>query len=321
MMVSLLPCTKVYGGRLKDRQELLASSSGGAFTALSDIFLSAGGAVVCSSYNYESHQQEYKLITTAEERNAARGSKYMQSIPGDIFIKAKKWLEDNPDNDLLFVGTGCQAAGFKSYAEMCGLRDRVTVVDIICHGSPSPMLWREYAKSLETNGKIENLTFKDKRNGWNHPTAVVTIGGKEVSIKPYVKIFYSKKALRLSCHKCPYSTTERATDITIGDFWHIEEKMPDKFDEMGTSLFLIHTDRGEALFEKAKGSFDWFESNTADCWQENLEKPTPIDKDREKFWQDYYSHDIEYIAKKYGTVTFVKRIKRKIGKIIRKIRK
>ena len=130
----ILPETKVYGGRLKDRAELLASSSGGAFTALSDVALASGDAIVCSSYNFDTHQQEYKIITTLEDRNAARGSKYVQSIPGDVFRSAEEWLKRNPEKELFFFGMGCQAAGFQSYAEMKGLRDRVIVVDIIMFG-------------------------------------------------------------------------------------------------------------------------------------------------------------------------------------------
>ena len=312
----ILPETKVYGGRLKDRAELLASSSGGAFTALSDVALASGDAIVCSSYNFDTHQQEYKIITTLEDRNAARGSKYVQSIPGDVFRSAEEWLKRNPEKELFFFGMGCQAAGFQSYAEMKGLRDRVIVVDIICHGSPSPQIWREYAGSVEKHGKIESITFKDKRNGWKKPTAVAMVNGTEVPLHRYVKIFYNRKELRLSCHKCPYTTIERRTDITIGDFWHIEEQYPGQYDELGTSLFLIHTEKGIRLFEKAKAELDWFKSNTFECWQLNLEKPTAMAEGRMKFWQDYYERGIDYIVEKYGTDTMMTKIKRKVKNIL-----
>lgn len=319
-MTNLLPGTKVYGGRLKDRKKLYDSSSGGAFTAISDVFLTNDDAVVCASYNYLLHQQEYQIIYGVEERNAACGSKYMQSIPGDIFQKAETWLRENPEKRLLFVGMGCQAAGFKSYIDMKGLRERVTIVDIICHGSPSPRIWREYAEYLEQSyGKIEYVSFKDKRKGWKVPTAFVKINCKEFSIQPYVKIFYNRKALRLSCHKCPYTTTERTTDITIGDFWHIEDKIPEQYDKFGTSLFIIHTDKGLCIFESAKQSLTWFETNCRDCWQLNLEKPTPIAENRSEFWKDYNRGGIEYIIRKYGKETIKSRVKIRIIKYLRKI--
>lgn len=263
--------TIVYAGRVKDKDTLEKSSSGGAFTALSDCFLNNGDAVVATVYNYQTNTSEFHLIQNKLERDAARGSKYMQSKPGEVFREAYRWLMENPDKKLLFVGMGCQADGFRKYVEMKHIRERVYIVDIICHGSPSPKLWKEYAESLEKRkGKITYLTFKDKRNGWKAPTAFVKIKGKEVPIGDYVRIFYNRCALRPSCHECPYATTERKTDMTIGDFWHIEETIPDFYDEMGNSLFLIHTDRGEKLFDNIKENLDYRLSDMKQCWQKNL---------------------------------------------------
>lgn len=118
--------------------------------------------------------------------------------------------EKNPVKKILFVGMGCQADGFRKFAEIKGFRDRVWIVDIICHGSPSPKLWREYAESLTQKiGKITYLTFKDKRNGWKTPFAFVVVDGQEHPIKDYVKVFYNRCALRPSCYACPYTVTER----------------------------------------------------------------------------------------------------------------
>lgn len=313
----MLPETKVFGGRLKNRELLLRSSSGGAFTALSDVFIEKGYAIVCSVYNYAANRQEYALITTKEERDTARGSKYIQSIPGNIFRTAEKWLKMNPDKQLIFFGMGCQAAGFRAYVEAKKLQERVVIVDIICHGSPSPKLWGEYIHLMaQKYGPVEYVSFKDKRNGWKKPTAIAVSNGNEFSLVSYRRLFYNRKALRLSCHKCPYCTTECVTDITIGDFWHIDERCPEKYDEKGTSLFIIHTDEGMNLFEKAKCSLDWFESDTAECYQANLEKPTPIGAGREQFWQDYYNHGINYIIKKYGNESFVQKLKRKLKSIL-----
>ena len=226
-MVDLID-TIVYAGRLKDKSALMSSSSGGAFTALSDAFLKSRDAVVAAVYNYENHTVEFQMILDEKQRERAKGSKYMQSKPGDIYQEAYYWLMDNPKKELLFVGMGCQSDGFRKFSEIKGIRDRVYIVDIICHGSPSPKLWREYAESIQKkDGRITYLTFKDKRNGWKSPTAYVKVNGSERPLKDYVKVFYNRCALRPSCYECPYATTERKTDMTIGDFWHIEETIPD----------------------------------------------------------------------------------------------
>ena len=310
--------TKVYAGRLKDDESLLCSSSGGAFIAVSDYFLDNGDAVVCAVYNYESHVTEFQLIESKERRNKAIGSKYMQSKPGQIYKVAETWLNEHPEKDLLFVGMGCQADGFRRFVEIKGIRDRVYIVDIICHGSPSPKLWREYAELIQKKeGKITYLTFKDKRNGWKSPTAYVKVNGSERPIKDYVKVFYNRCALRPSCYECLYATTERKTDLTIGDFWHIEETIPDFYDPNGNSLFLIHTNRGEELFEKIRSDLDYRLSNTTQCWQANLEAPTQKSEQREKFWNDYKKKGIDFVMKKYGTVPVQTKIKNKILKIFR----
>lgn len=315
-MVDLID-TIVYAGRLKDKSALMSSSSGGAFTALSDFFLKNGNAVVAAIYNYENHTAEFQMILNKNQRERAKGSKYMQSKPGDIYREAYHWLMENPEKELLFVGMGCQSDGFRKFSEIKGIRDRVYIVDIICHGSPSPKLWREYAESIqEKDGEITYLTFKDKRNGWKFPTAYVKVNGAEKSIKDYVKVFYNRCALRPSCYECPYATTERKTDITIGDFWHIEETIPDFYNPNGNSLFLIHTNRGEELFEKIQGDLNCRLSNTTQCWQANLEAPTKKSEQREEFWNDYQRKGIDFVMKKYGTVSMKTKIQNKLLRII-----
>ena len=313
--------TIVYAGRLKDKSALMSSSSGGAFTALSDAFLKSGDAVVAAVYNYENHTVEFQMILDEKQRERAKGSKYMQSKPGDIYQEAYHWLMDNPKKELLFVGMGCQSDGFRKFSEIKGIRDRVYIVDIICHGSPSPKLWREYAESIQKkDGRITYLTFKDKRNGWKSPTAYVKVNGSERPLKDYVKVFYNRCALRPSCYECPYATTERKTDMTIGDFWHIEETIPDFYDPNGNSLFLIHTGRGEELFEKIRDNMDYRLSNTAQCWQANLEAPTQKSEQRDVFWNDYQKKGIDFVIKKYGTVPMKTKVKNKLFKILRGVR-
>lgn len=310
--------TIVYAARLKDQALLKKSSSGGAFRALSDVFLNAGNAVVCAVYDYDSHSTGFRMIFTKEERDQAIGSKYMQSIPGNIFRDALKWLKEHPEKELLFVGMGCQAAGFRRFMELSGMTERVTVCDIICHGSPSPKIWREYAEMTEKKkGRIEYLTFKDKRKGWYKPTSLVKIDGKEVSIQQYKLLFTSNCILRPACHRCPYTKIERTTDITIGDYWHIEKKLPKFYDPMGNSLILIHSEKGRALFEVAASVMETAESNQTDCWQKNLERPTPASSQRAEFWKDYEKKGIAFVTKKYGSRSLMQKLKHKIKKILK----
>ena len=304
---------KVYALRLKDKEQLNKSSSGGAFTAISDLFLESGSAVVSAIYNYETNQNEFRLYMEREDRDNARGSKYMQAYPLNSYREAENWIKQN-NKELLFVGTGCQADGFRKYAELKGFRDKTTIVGIICHGVPSPKIWKDYI-----GGKIEFVTFKDKRTGWKSPSAYIIRKGKEQNIYNYDALFYNHCILRPSCYECPYATTEREVDITIGDYWGIDKVMPDFYSLDGNSLVLIHTEKGQKLFEKIKDKTEWRESNTLDCLQPNLIKPTEKSPRRDEFWLDYNKNGIDFVLKKYvPQPTFAQKIKRKINKILGK---
>jgi coenzyme F420-reducing hydrogenase beta subunit len=312
--------TRVFAGRLKDRAILEKSSSGGAFTALSDDFIDRGMAVLCAGYNYETDRTEFRMVFTKEDRDACRGSMYMQSYALDSWKEAVKWLGEKADNELIFFGAGCQGAAFLEFCNRKGVASRVTVVDIICHGAPSPGLWREYADTLKKRGRLEYITFKDKRNGWNSPTCVARIDDKEVSIQKWRKTYSARVMLRPCCSSCPYTVIDRKTDITIGDFWHIEDKIPDFYDDKGTSLFLIHTEKGAKLFDRIRDRIEVRESNRTDCWQTNLEKPTAHALDRQDFWRDYRKKGIDFVMEKYGTSNLRRKIQRRIRYIISKVR-
>ena len=308
--------TLVYACRVKDREVLRRSSSGGAFTAISDAFLEKGCAVLCARYNYEEHRTEVKLALTKEERDASSGAMYRQSYAPASWKEARSWPKENPDRKLMFAGLGCQAAGFMQFMKMNGMSERIFTVDIICHGAPSPEIWAEYARSLEKGGKLSDLNFRNKKTGWSKSVGTVCRGGEEISISQYRRIYTDRYTIRPSCHSCPYTRMDRDTDITIGDFWHMEESMPDFVDEMGTSLVLIHTERGKELFDEIKENMDYRESNTTDCWQLNLQEPTKPSVIRHKFWRDYRKHGIDYVMEHYGSVTSLHRARRKIQTIL-----
>ena len=64
--------TVVYAARIKDRDVLNSSSSGGANTDKSDFFLEHGDAVVASAYDYYEHAVKYQLMQSKEQRDQAK---------------------------------------------------------------------------------------------------------------------------------------------------------------------------------------------------------------------------------------------------------
>ena len=175
-------------------------------------------------------------------------------------------------------------------------------------------MWKDYIEYFEKkhNMKIKYLNFRDKRNGWSKPYVYASDGKKEISTLDYVELFYSKAALNEKCYSCKYASLDRPGDITIGDFWGIERVMPDFYDEKGVSLVITNTEKGEKLFELAKASIVYRESNVNDCLQPNLCRPTEKSADRDKFLLDYKKHGIGYVIGKYTRTSFRGKLRFKI---------
>lgn len=313
----------VYAVKHKNCDIVKNSSSGGLFTALSDAFFREGNAVASCIYNYKTDQVEFKIYEDSETRDSARGSKYIQASIKNGFKDVLAWLNSNPNRKLLAFGTGCQMEGLRLYLEAKKLRDRVLIIDIICHGATSPGLWQKYITYIDIRGKIEYLSFKDKRNGWHNPTVFAKVSGEEISIKDFSEWFYGQWAIRESCYKCPFTKIDRNTDITIGDYWGIEGVMPDFADPMGVSLLLLHSDRGKEVFDKIKDSIDYRKSNHKDCLQPRLISPAERPKDRETFWNDVNDKGLDYCSKNYKEAVVIiplwRRVAQKVKSGIKKL--
>ena len=304
---------RIFAARIKNEEILMKCSSGGAFLGIASQF----DFVICSVYDYKANSQRFVVVHEQTELKNAVGSKYIESNLAGIFREAEKLANENPDKSILFVGMGCQAAGFTKYVEKKGIRERFCVVDIICHGVPSAKIWREYAKLL---GEFSFLTFKDKTDGWSSPRAYVKIDDEEKSINPFVRIYYDGVILRPACYECRFARINRVTDMTIGDFWNIENNIPDFYSERGTSLVIVHSDKGLNIWENINDEYEWRECSREQCWQENLEYPTERPTYRDRFWKDYKRYGIQFVIKRYGTDCIDAKIMRKIRFVMEKLR-
>lgn len=315
--------TYIYAAKTRDRNALFNSSSGGIYTVLSDLFFEKNDTVVSCIYSYKNNAVLFSLLNDKSKRDKARGSKYIQAEVGDAFLHIVYWLSDNPGRNMLVIGTGCQIAGLDLLLREKKLRNRVVLVDLICHGVASSKLWKNFIHKVENEngGSIDYITFKNKRNGWENPSVFVKIEDRELSIKPYADWFYMGWTLRESCYHCPYTRIDRNSDITIGDFWGIQNVMPDFYDKMGVSLVITHSNKGLEIFNEVKKAIDYRESNREDCLQPRLTTPQVRPKDRDSFWRDINQKGLEYCEKRYFeyySVPLKVKIKNSIKKLIRK---
>lgn len=110
----------------------------------------------------------------------------------------------------------------------------------------------------------------------------------------FTDLFYKNIIFRYSCGKCPYTNTQRPSDITLGDFWGWEKVNPEiNKDDKGISLILCNTEKGKKLFDAIKDDLNYFPTELKDCMQTRLEYPTPIGKERDEFEEDYIKYGFE----------------------------
>lgn len=314
-----------YAVRAKDVTVVTNSSSGGAFTAISDWVLQQQGAIASAVYDYASHTLRYRLYTDEATRNEARGSKYIHPVLDDIYNVCLQWMRENPEKPLLFVGTGCHVAGFHQVLESAHMRQQAILVDLICHGTPSPKLWTDYVRYLEQThqGKVEYVSFKDKRNGWENPFAFVRIAGQEIPLDSYSYWFYESFSQRETCFRCPYTKLHRTADLTIGDYWGINVALPDFYTSAGNSLVFVQTKKGDAVFAAIQNAVDFAEVAFSACMQPRLETPGKPNPRQKQFWRHYQGNGIAYLVKHYredGKLkTLSKKIIRKGKSVLRKL--
>ena len=192
------------------------SQSGGLFTAVSDWVLNQNG-IVYGCILDPSFQAIHVRAENQEQRDTMRGSKYIQSTMGEVFSMVKADLISG--KYVLFTGTSCQVSGLKAY--LGKEYPLLLCMDIICHGVPSPMIWKEYLAWQEKHNKSEivSAVFRNKLDfGWrNHTETLEFANGKKIHAQVFKGIFHGDAVLRPSCYKCPYKSLIHPGDITFAD--------------------------------------------------------------------------------------------------------
>lgn len=257
----------------KNEKVRIESSSGGIFTLLAEKAIDSNGVVFGVRFD-EHWQVVFDYAETKDQLTAFRGSKYLQARVGDSFKQCKRMLETG--RQVLFSGTPCQIAGLNHF--LGKNYPNLLAVDIVCHGVPSPKVWTQYLKEIAKDGinSISDIQFRNKRRGWKGFSLCIKYKKHDKTIvnsTPYyddlfMRAFLSNLILRPSCYSCPAKGGRSHSDITIADFWGIDKINPQMDDNLGTSLVLIHTEKGydalrreEMIYSQAKYE-DVFHNNT-----------------------------------------------------------
>lgn len=291
---------KAYAARNRSEKILMQSRSGGVFPVMAQKILGGGGSVYGAGYEND-FRVVHKRAVTPESCKEFSGSKYVQSDMSGVFPMVRRDLEDGLV--VLFSGTPCQVAGLLAYLPE-RLHARLITADIICHGVPSPYVWRDYLTYQEKKhgGKVTGVSFRDKNiYGWKAHKETFEINGNLITDGSYTHLFYRHIMLRESCSVCPYSDVKRVADVTLGDFWGWEKSVPQmNKDDKGISLVLVNSPKGCEMLDAVSRDLELCEVALDDCMQPNLRRPSSRDKDADAFAKAYDKKGLEYILKRYG---------------------
>ena len=294
--------SRAYAVIHKNSRVRMLSRSGGIFTALSDYILEHGGVVYGCVLNKDLLAVHVRA-TDKLVRDQMRGSKYIQS---DMSQVMKQLVKDVAENRLvLFTGTTCQVVAVR--AMFHSNPENLILMDVVCHGVPSPSVWKRYIRWVEKkySSKCSSADFRNKIDfGWRAHIETLYVEKKsyvrKVSQNYFRTLFYRHNVLRPACFNCPYKTLNRITDISIADCWGIEKVAPQMDDNCGVSLVLIGTVKGEQLFSAVSSDLEIASIDVADCMQPSFVRPVDVPKERTEFWRDFYEMEFIKVLKKYA---------------------
>lgn len=302
----------------KNLESRMKSRSGGIFASVSDVVLAQGGVIYGARLDGQFHAV-HDRAATASERDALRGSKYVQSDMGNAYARACEDLKNG--KTVLFTGTPCQVDGMRALCPS-GCEERLLCMDIVCHGVPSPRVWEDYKAYMERKykGKIQKVDFRNKaRFGWSDHWETITINGKEHDSQIYMKMFYEHTFLREACYVCPYKNLNRISDITIADAWGVESADPEFDDNRGVSLVLVNTEKGEKWLEQALNSCDYKECDLEKYMQEPLRRPFGMPPGTERVWKEYNEVSFEELVRRHYREPVLSVLKRNGKKAVKAV--
>lgn len=319
--------TSAYAIINKNEEERLNSTSGGFFSVLANYVLDNSGYVVGANYNVQ-YVVQHIIINNKEELYKLRGAKYSQSELRNIFNQVKELLDKN--ELVLFSGTPCQVGGLKAYLRK--EYSNLITVDLICHGVPSPKVWKsyvEYRSNKDNNGQLPlNINLRSKSSGWSKYGYSVEFdyGSHKYSNVNnqdlFMKVFIGDYCLRESCSNCVFKGIHRVSDFTLGDYWGVWDQLPEMDDNKGTSLVFIHSEKGKQLFDTLndKVSHASIDVNKSIEMNPSMIRSSKAKDTRNDFLIEVNSENFDEIVNKYYVVNLSKgRLRNRIRNKLKKI--
>lgn len=253
------------------------SSSGGLAAAIIRGFITAGG-IVCSCC-FRDGRFGFEFSDSLSDAVKYKGSKYVKSNPAGSYGRIRRLLVEG--KEVLFVGLPCQAASLKNYVGEKLLPSLYTV-DLICHGTPSPVILRQFLteKGIDMD-QLESIAFRSKgRFQLKENEQTIDLPGV---LDEYTVAFLAGLDYTENCYYCRYASIERVSDVTLGDSWgtNLTEEM-----RQGVSLVLCQNQKGQRLIDLSGAELMPVDIETAIKNNGQLRSPSEKPAAREQFFKD-----------------------------------
>lgn len=321
-----LPQSVCYAAEHKNLEVVFDSTSGGLFSALADRMYRDNGYVGGAIFNEDFSVREY-ISNDKTDLPKLRSSKYLQSNAEGFYKKIKGLLVKG--EKVLVCGTPCQMAALRAYLRKD--YENLIIVDFICRGVNSPKIWRKYLDSFEERygSKVVYAKAKSKEYGWRNLTQKVVLENGKAYYETRDTSNFTQGYLRTnaycrpSCYDCKFKGFPRIADITIADFWGVENVDLSMEKNLGTSLVMVNSKKGAEYFEKVKPRINFVKVPFDSIMEGNPALIRPLDAskvDREQFFEDVDKMTFTQLAEKYIKVPSSKKItwKHRLKNIYRK---
>lgn len=239
---------------------------------------------------------------------------------GECFRQVKDFLKDG--RWVCFSGTPCQIEGLSKF---WGTQyDKLILVDVVCHGIPSPQIWKKYWEYQNAKGnKSDNIRFRDKFYGYKYSTMSIIRNEKNVyhtgsQFDPMLRAFFSDICDRPSCYDCPFKKRYRVSDITIWDCFSVYDFDKKMDDDKGTTRVLCHTEKGKRMIKEIQNSVKCKEVSPDKlvAGVKEMYKPVKMNPKREQFMVDARALPGKELFTRYFPITMKVRIKTYVRKLL-----
>lgn len=314
---SIKTVDRVIAAANKNEEIRGSSSSGGVFYSLAKSVIEDNGVVFGAAFD-ESFNVLHKSIERVEDISQLQGSKYVQSDIGECFVQVKDYLKGG--RKVLFTGTPCQVSGLLSYLR--DDRENLLTMDFICHGVPSPMVWRKYLDEMieKYRSNIKNVSFRSKEKGWKTYSMRIefengSVYSSKINDDPYLRSFIMDIHLRQSCNDCKAKGCDRPADITVADFWGIGKVNEQMNDDKGVSVIIVRGEKAKVAIAMMENEFEHFESDidTVKKLNPSILRSVHVNKLRGKFFKAVRKRGFFKAYHSYCDMSFVAKVHRKLG--------